>query len=220
MRRIGHSTDGFTPRQLEVIREISGTADDSLRRMHVENAPPPLLLDETLKRFRAFDDVGATSQQVRSGRPMDPSSYWFEQLVTELPGWPSDCALKVYEHSDFSGMARTYGSAVPPTRTLSLGLADVMAGKLPDNVVDFLDEAQLAQLLDSRLPKQQQMQALRDRLADVVDGRKGDISDYVYRFREASNHPRCDNCSTSIPTCPPPSPSDWWPMQQKANSTP
>ncbi|WP_259674560.1 NEL-type E3 ubiquitin ligase domain-containing protein [Pseudomonas fluorescens] len=201
MKRLGHSTEGLSLAQLENIRLISGTHEDALRRMHVDNAPPPLLLDDTLKRFRAFEDVGVTSQQVRSGRPMDPPSNWFEQLVTELPGWPSDCALKVYERSDLSGMARTYGSA-QPTRTLSLGLADVMEGKLPDNVVDFLDEAQLAQLLGSRLPKQERTQALRDCLADLVDGRKAGISDDVYRFREASNDPRVRQLQHQYPDLP------------------
>ncbi len=51
MRRIGHSTDGFSDSQLEHIRQISGTDEAELRRMHVENAPPPPLLTDTLQRL-------------------------------------------------------------------------------------------------------------------------------------------------------------------------
>ena len=51
MRRLGHSTDGFNDEQLEQIREISGTEEGELRRMHVENAPPPPLLSDTLQRL-------------------------------------------------------------------------------------------------------------------------------------------------------------------------
>ena len=51
MRRIGHATDGFTDRQLEQVRLLTGTDEDVLRRMHVENAPPPPLLIDTLERL-------------------------------------------------------------------------------------------------------------------------------------------------------------------------
>ena len=205
MKRLGHTTDGFNHQELENIRLISGTDVDSLRRMHVESAPPPFMLDDTLKRFRAFDDVRVASQQIRAGRPIDPSSYWFQQLVTDLPGWPADCALKVYQYSDLNGDFRLYGNSHAQThRTLSIGLPDVMAGKLPEEVVNFLDEDQLENLLDSRLPKQKQVQALRDRLADLVDGRKADISDYLYRMRETSNDSRIQKLQRQYPDLPTP----------------
>jgi hypothetical protein len=51
MRRLGHSTDGFNDEQLEQIRQISGTDEAELRRVHVENAPPPALLTDTLQRL-------------------------------------------------------------------------------------------------------------------------------------------------------------------------
>ncbi|MFJ2684675.1 NEL-type E3 ubiquitin ligase domain-containing protein [Pseudomonas sp. NPDC087342] len=56
MKRLGHSTDGFSAEQLENILRISGVDESSLRRMHVENAPPPLLLQDTLQHFKTFDD--------------------------------------------------------------------------------------------------------------------------------------------------------------------
>lgn len=53
MRRLGHTTDTFSDTQLERIRLISGTEEAALRRMHVENAPPPPLLTDTLQRLGA-----------------------------------------------------------------------------------------------------------------------------------------------------------------------
>ncbi|PVZ55860.1 hypothetical protein C9422_20550 [Pseudomonas sp. B1(2018)] len=53
MRRLGHTTDTFSDAQLEQIRQISSTEEASLRRMHVENAPPPPLLTDTLQRLGA-----------------------------------------------------------------------------------------------------------------------------------------------------------------------
>ncbi|MCU1749557.1 dermonecrotic toxin domain-containing protein [Pseudomonas sp. 6D_7.1_Bac1] len=51
MRRLGHTTDAFSDTQLEQIRQISSTDETVLRRMHVENAPPPPLLIDTLQRL-------------------------------------------------------------------------------------------------------------------------------------------------------------------------
>lgn len=51
MRRLGHSTEGFNDEQLEEIRQISGTEEGVLRRVHVESAPPPPLLTDTLQRL-------------------------------------------------------------------------------------------------------------------------------------------------------------------------
>ena len=203
MQRLGHMTDGLSSRQLENIRLISGTEEDALRRMHVENAEPPLLLEDTVNRFKAMEDVAATTTQIRSGSPIDPSSHWFEQLITELPGWPSDHAVRVYERSDLLGASRLYGNAnARPERTLNIGLADVMAGRLPERVVRFLDEQQLEALVGPGLSRQAKVQHLRDRLAEQVEGRKTDIADYVYRFRERSTDRRIQVMQRQYPELP------------------
>ncbi|CAI8813008.1 NEL-type E3 ubiquitin ligase domain-containing protein [Pseudomonas sp. IT-P291] len=203
MQRLGHLTDGLSSRQLENIRLISGTEEDALRRMHVENAEPPLLLEDTVNRFRAMQDVAATTAQIRSGSPIDPSSHWFEQLITELPGWPAHHALRVYERSDLLGASRLYGNAnARPERTLEIGLADVMAGSLPERVVRFLDERQLQALVGPGLSRQAKVQRLRDRLAEQVEGRKTHIADYVYRFRERSTDRRVQVLQRQYPELP------------------
>ncbi|WP_053162225.1 NEL-type E3 ubiquitin ligase domain-containing protein [Pseudomonas sp. P1.8] len=51
MRRLGHTTDAFNDVQLEQVRQISGTDEAELRRVHVDNAPPPPLLVDTLQRL-------------------------------------------------------------------------------------------------------------------------------------------------------------------------
>lgn len=51
MRRLGPTTDAFSDAQLQQLRQISGTDEAQLRRMHVENAPPPPLLADTLLRL-------------------------------------------------------------------------------------------------------------------------------------------------------------------------
>ncbi len=185
MRRLGHSTDGYTTTELENLRTISGTPDDSLRRMHVENAAPPPLLADTLTRFNTWDEAKNVSQLIRTGQPLDPASYWFERMVPDMPGWPADKALKVYENTDLSGGYRKYGNPqAPDGQTLGISLADMMAGKLPERLVNFLDDADMKALLGNEYPKNRRAQVLRDQLADAVETRTPDIFNYQYRLKD------------------------------------
>jgi len=59
MRRLGPITDAFDNAQLEQARQISGTEDAELRRGHVDNAPPPPLLVDTLQRLELTAEQAA-----------------------------------------------------------------------------------------------------------------------------------------------------------------
>ncbi|KQV14742.1 hypothetical protein ASC74_27310 [Pseudomonas sp. Root329] len=59
MRRLGHRVDRFSPTELEHIRVSSGTQTNALRRMHIDSAPPPPILADTIKRFIAYDEAKA-----------------------------------------------------------------------------------------------------------------------------------------------------------------
>ena len=59
MRRLGHRVDRFSPVELEQIRISSGTSTNALRQLHVDSAPPPPILADTIKRFIAYDEVKA-----------------------------------------------------------------------------------------------------------------------------------------------------------------
>jgi hypothetical protein len=83
MRRIGHSTDGFSDSQLEQIRQISGTDEAELRRVHVENTPPPALLTDTLQRLGPDASNSAT---------LSPEN---ALLFADFPDLPESVAQKI-----------------------------------------------------------------------------------------------------------------------------
>ena len=185
MRRLGPSVNSFNDTELMQIRAISGTEEGELRGMYVENEPLPPLLADTIHRYNVLEAVDLVKDQIRSGQPMDPSSYWFEQMVTDFESWPSNRALEVFQQSDLTGPSHKYGKADADTQsTLKISLGDVMSGKLPEQVVNFLDEGELKALLGPDVPRDQQVQQLRNQLADYVEGRKSDVFNNIYRFRE------------------------------------
>ncbi|UVK97768.1 dermonecrotic toxin domain-containing protein [Pseudomonas sp. B21-048] len=87
MRRLGHATDGFSDAQLEAARQISGTDEAELRRMHVENTPPPPLLTDTLQRL-------GSPANAEVGLP--PVT---DALFAEYPDLPQNIADKILAHA-------------------------------------------------------------------------------------------------------------------------
>lgn len=171
MRRLGPLMEGFSAEQQEQIRRISGSDDGLLRRVYVHQQPPPPLLRDTVQRFEAYEYPRRASAKIRAGEPLalDPSSDWFEQMVTELAGWPQQKAIEVFQRPDLTGDSHTYGAAnAAPADTLRLSLAQVMSGQLPEQVVGFLDAQQITTLLGDHVAPERQIQALRDQLADYV----------------------------------------------------
>ena len=96
MRRLGHSVEAFSDETLEQIRIVSGVEESSLRQLHVEHARPPVLLAETIRRFRAAqgspigiepvaDEAGVVgAQALRTEFPQMPRAV-VEELLIDVP---------------------------------------------------------------------------------------------------------------------------------------
>ena len=193
MRRLGHRMHGFSDTELEQMRVASATDEGVLRSVYVHNQGTPPLLAGTLARAEAQRYPQIVSRKIRSGQALaqDPSSDWFEQMVTELQGWPQDKAIEVFQKSDFSGVSHTFGHPhAGPADTLRLSLAQVMSGNLPERVLGFLDEPAIHTLLGADVAPPQRVQHLRNQLADYVESQTGDIAQRVYQTWESIREPR------------------------------
>lgn len=203
MQRLSPATQTLSAQQLEQVRTISGSEPDHLRYMYAHNQPTPPLLADSLERFRAGQFAEESARKMRTGEELEPYSYWFEQAVTDLPGWPSNKALEVFHNSDLSGDSRKYGDAdAVAADTLNISLADVMAAKLPERVLAFLDEQQVKTLLGETLPKAEQAQALRNKLADYVESYGAHIADSHYQLGQASSDPHIALLRKTFPKLP------------------
>ncbi|KAA8560900.1 E3 ubiquitin-protein ligase SspH1 [Pseudomonas extremaustralis] len=192
MRRLGHRVQPFSDTQLEQLRIASGTEEGALRRVYVYNEPLPPLLDAGLKRLEAGESVKVASERIRTGQALsaDPAADWFEQMVTELEGWPQDKALQVFLKPDLTGSSHVYGAPnALPADTLRISLGKVLSGGLPERVLGFLDKAAITTLLGGEVPEAQQLHALRNQLADYVLSQSRDIAPTLYRAREESSDP-------------------------------
>ncbi|EJM60271.1 hypothetical protein PMI29_04107 [Pseudomonas sp. GM49] len=102
MRRLGHSTDGFSDEQLEQIRQISGTDEGVLRRVHVESAPPPPLLTDSLQRLASPAVAPA---------PLSPE---IAPLFGDFPELPATVAAQIHARASAAERQRiTQESRLP-----------------------------------------------------------------------------------------------------------
>lgn len=203
MHRLGPQTHGLSASELEQARVISAVDYGALRHMYVKNQPTPPLLADTLKRFKNDRQIKTSIENIRTGKPLEPSAYWFEQMVTELQEWPQDKALLVYPHADLSGAPHRYGNPTAHSNdALSISTADVMSGRLPEKVVAFLDEQQLTLLLKDALPEPERVQALRERLAEYVQQQSESLGRHLYIEQEASSDPHIQLLRKQYPELP------------------
>jgi hypothetical protein len=108
--------------------------------------------------------------------------------VTYLDGWPADKALRVYRNDDMTGRSRLYGNAdATDEQTLSTSQAHIMNGQIVPSLVEFFSEEELQAILGRPTAKSEQVQALRNRLADEVGRLKANIFNYLYQGAEASD---------------------------------
>ncbi|WP_448111546.1 NEL-type E3 ubiquitin ligase domain-containing protein [Pseudomonas lini] len=203
MRRLGHSVDGFSDAELEHARIASGTEDGALRKMYADHSAPPPLLDDSLKRLKIQRQTRDTIDRIRTGQPLDPSSYWFEPLATYLDGWPSTKALKVYENADLTGHSRQYGNAgAAREQTLSTSLSHIMSEQFAPSLVEFLESEELEAMLSGKVAKNQQVQALRNRLADEAKRLNASIFNHLYQGAQASADPQVRLLRKAFPELP------------------
>lgn len=92
LRRIGHSTHVLSDEQLLAIADIGGVSDNTLRKMHLDNLPPPPELADALQLFEA--PRGTAAPDVRITR-----------LQRACPGLGDHAAREVLAHGDADSLA-------------------------------------------------------------------------------------------------------------------
>ncbi len=187
LRRLGHSLDHFSDAQLELARAISATESGTLRAVHVDNSAPPPLLMDSLKRLSINDEVQRLPERLRAGEAVDQDTYWSPHMAIELPGWPTEQAIDVYEDASLSGSHQRYGT--PDARqVLAISRMALNEGKLAERLVDSLDERHVRALLPTvPAARTARIRALRGHLADQLAVRHRGVFDYLYGHNEQLN---------------------------------
>ncbi|MCP3751964.1 DUF6543 domain-containing protein [Pseudomonas sp. SBB6] len=180
LRRLGHATEGLSDVDLLQAGDISGIGDDTLRAVHAgQRALPPLLAD-TLQRLRLDRQLDTWIGKLRSGSPGGIGHGFSAVLATELPGWLS-LPIEVFRGAGLSGDSVIYGlDRWPDTETFKVLMSELHDNRLPEVILQRLDEQAIKRLVGVHVPRSERLQVLRDALATRAEQRRVAIFDSIY----------------------------------------
>ncbi|MFL1524776.1 NEL-type E3 ubiquitin ligase domain-containing protein [Pseudomonas sp. O230] len=198
MRRLGHRVESFTDQTLERIRIVSGVEDDVLRKVHVEHERPPALLIETIRRFKADQDVQTFIEQTGSDAPnVYGQADWKTQLdlLTRYGKWPESRAVELLDRDGNVLWQYLPESAANPPLPIRATQTD--NNDLARTLLLGLDEPNIKSLLDEevsigRIALDVRAARLRAVIAGLAKNRKSTSVDARYRLME-----RADDTDTS-----------------------
>jgi Leucine-rich repeat (LRR) protein len=190
LRRMGHVTDAFSDQQLLSAADISGVSDNTLRKMHLDNAPPPPELADTLRLFEARQNVPTVIQQLTAGEAIDDRYMAALPLLTELPRWPTGRVLAVFDDPALTGSSVKYGAerlfaGVRRKPAIRISRADVLSGELPARVLAALDEAEITGMLGGEPARVRDARPgeLKKQWADYALTRQPALFENLYKAR-------------------------------------
>lgn len=203
--RLGPVVKGLSPAQLEQACETSGTHDGALRMMYANRDTPPPLLADSLKRMRLREELEHTPEKIRTGATTELPTNWSAQTTSELAGWPSNKAIKVFISDDLVGDAMSYGAPdATDANTFKISHRDVEADKLPEQLIAFLSETELGTLLPAPVPETPvgRINALRNLLAATLEQEKTAVFNHLYSTREVIDTPQGQLIQQQFPQLP------------------
>ncbi|MEN5199126.1 DUF6543 domain-containing protein [Pseudomonas wadenswilerensis] len=190
LRRIGVLAEGLDDATLAQAADISGIDDDMLRHMHVEQGPLAPLLADTLQRLQLDRRIARMVADIRSGAALEPGMTYPVALLVELPNWPDNRVLQVFNGPELWGQSQTYGlERWPQGHAIKVLAGDVRSGRLAEVLLQALSEVQGSELLGQHLPQPARVPALREQMAELAERRRSAVFDSLYASVEGSSDP-------------------------------
>jgi Leucine-rich repeat (LRR) protein len=187
LRRIGHATEAFSDAQLLKAADISGVSDAALRKMHIDSALPPPELTHAMRVMQADSNAARVVEQLRGAQPIDELYLYALPLITEMPRWPVNRVLEVFDGETLSGTSARYGSVrrfrdVGAKAPIRISRADILSGNLPAHILAALDESEVIRLLGEQGARVRDARPAEfgKQIADYADTRQSAIYDSIY----------------------------------------
>ena len=210
MRRLGHRVSDFSDAELEQIRSVSGTDENVLRKMHVENERPGPLLADTLNRFDTYRQVERFITEMKSQPAIGAARDSIDQLhvLMRYGQWPDSLTLRVLD-----GQAKTLweyrnpGTTPGNTRVVQIQDAQVRDGRLLRVLLESLGDNETNVVLGQRpgaprQPLDQRVENLRGNIARLAERHKVEFFNDLYEASSQSSDPRLELLESRFPGVP------------------
>lgn len=188
LRRIGHATEAFSDAQLIKAADISGVSEAALRKAHIDSALPPPELTQALRVIQADGNAARVVEQLRGTQPIDELYLYALPLITEMPRWPANRVLEVFDGEALSGKSVRYGAVrrfrnVSVKAPIQIARADILSGNLPAQILAALEEPEVIRLLGEQGARVGDARPAEfgQQIADYANSRQPAIYDSIYQ---------------------------------------
>lgn len=148
LRRIGPAVESLSASERETVLQISGTSEDALRKMHVEQESVPPLLADSIQRFKIDQQLQRFIDQLDSADAevflrADPAMQL--EVLSEYGRWPGDQCLRLLDRQGEQLWQSSTDASLPVTE---LRQGELAGGDVLKTLLQALDETQIKTLLD------------------------------------------------------------------------
>lgn len=202
LRRLGQFSAGLDDAELAAALRTTGIDSTVLRRTQATGLQPPALLRETLLRLRLDNQVEHIVGSVRHGQRLAAYKNYALPELLNMPQWPLDHVLKVYDGPEPWGDSVRYGA--PPMLgqvEIEITRSDLESGHLSQTVLAQMGEQQRQSLLGDT-PSAQRASTLDQRLADRLDSKRQDIFDSLRHSQGKLRSPAEQTLARQFPGLP------------------
>lgn len=181
LRRLGPASAGLPDQELLSALRSTGLDDDVLRYTLMADKPAPALLADALTRLKLDYEVDDIIARIGDGRSLAAYKNYAVPALLELPGWPEDHAIRVFEGSQLQGSSTRFGQG---SVEILLSRSDLQQGELATAVLDQLDEQRANALVPSTAPELRAT-GLQDKLANQLSSQRQAMFQSLYQGHRA-----------------------------------
>lgn len=207
LRRIGSSVESLSPNERETVLRISGTSEDALRKMHVNQEKVPPLLADSIQRFKIDQQLQRFIDQLDSNVAeeflrADPVTQL--QVLSEYGRWPSDKCLRLLDRQGQQLWQSSADASLPVTE---LRQDRLLGDDVLKTLLYSLDETQIKALLNEPFagPTQSvevRSQNLRKQVADLAKRNRSALFEARYQALQHLDDPLAARLKARPPELP------------------
>ncbi|NIF27551.1 hypothetical protein F3J44_14370 [Pantoea sp. Tr-811] len=178
LQRLGADAEALEQADLDAALRCTGLDEDALRHAHVSETGTPPLLADALKRLRIDQETSELINNVRHGRSVAAYKHYALPALVELPGWPQDHVIELFQGPEPWGASTLYGQHQQPGAVvIALTRTELEQGKLSQAVLQQLDDANAHALVPEGVAPAARASALDAKLANTLSDRRAALFD-------------------------------------------
>ncbi|MFJ4606979.1 NEL-type E3 ubiquitin ligase domain-containing protein [Pseudomonas atacamensis] len=186
LKRIDPQLSEFADSDLDILRRLSNTSQQTLLETFNDNLSLPVRLRDTVERVRIGRQLRELTTELENGeihseQPLEEQMH----ALTQLPGWPTDRYLEVIGHEGEAETTYPANTTLDDTLGVPVTQGQLALGRLLQTVIDGLYEHEVEALLGGKVAKSTQAPALAKKLGAAL---KSDYRSAFERMYKRYDH--------------------------------